>query len=73
MAGMDEKDITILLRVNRQQALYQFLRDHFIPLLAQRGYSISDLLQALGGWTFDQGEKTTAHLLWDAAYINTKP
>jgi hypothetical protein len=69
MDGMSEKEILILLRVNRQAALHRFLRDHFIPMLFSRGYSTTDLLQALGGWTFDKGEKITAHLLWDAAYL----
>jgi hypothetical protein len=47
MAGMDEKTIHILLMIDRQEALYRFLRDYFIPMLSDRGYSFADLLQAI--------------------------
>lgn len=64
---MSEKEIKILLRVDRQIALQNYLHDYFIPLLLSRGYSTEDLLQALGSWTFDNESKKVAHHLWDAA------
>ncbi|MEH2148600.1 hypothetical protein [Nostoc sp.] len=67
MSGMSPKDIKILLRVDRQQALYRFLRDFFIPMLGDRNYSFGDLAQAAASWAFDKGEKAAAHYLWDAA------
>ena len=67
MEGMDCKDIKILLKVDRQEALHRFLRDFFIPLLTDRNYSFGDLAQAAASWAFDKEFKTAAHYLWDAA------
>jgi hypothetical protein len=67
MAGMDEKTVKILLYINRQEALYRFLRDYFIPMLSDRGYSFADLLQAIASWAFSKELKAIAHQIWDAA------
>ncbi|MBD2771173.1 hypothetical protein ICL16_03295 [Iningainema sp. BLCCT55] len=65
MAGMTPRQIQILLRVDREIALQHFLNDHLLPLLEERGYTLRNLLQALGGLAFDQQEKVVAHHLWD--------
>ncbi len=62
---MDEHGIQILLRVDRELALQRFLSDYLLPCLAERGYSLRNLLQALGSAAFDNNEKV-AHYLWDA-------
>jgi ATP/maltotriose-dependent transcriptional regulator MalT len=65
---MPDSQIQILLRVDRQQALYKFLRDFFIPLLQQRGYQTEDLLQAAATWLYQEGNnKKAANHLLDAA------
>ncbi|MHC5779719.1 hypothetical protein [Nostoc sp.] len=68
MDGMSPKDIKILLKADRQEALYRFLRDYFMPLLGDRNYSFGDLVQAAASLAFDQEFKAVAHHLWDAAY-----
>jgi hypothetical protein len=67
MDGMSPKDVKILLRVDRQEALYRFLRDYFIPLLGDRNYSFADLLQAAASWAFEKEFKAASHHIWDAA------
>lgn len=67
MTGMDEKTIKILLRVDREETLYKFLRSSFIPLLAERGYSFPHLLQAIASWLYREVDnKKAANYLLDA-------
>jgi len=63
---MTPRQVQILLRVDREIVLERFLRDHFIPLLSERGYTLRHLLQALGSWAFDLEDKAVAHHLLDA-------
>lgn len=66
MAGMTPKQVQILLRVKRELTLQRFLSDHFIPLLEERGYTLRNLLQALGGLAFDFKDTAVMHHLLDA-------
>lgn len=75
MAGMTPRQIQILLRVDREIALQHFLNDHLLPLLSERGYTLRNLLQALGDLAFDQELKVVAHCLWEAVghlHLNQK-
>ncbi|WP_445634560.1 hypothetical protein NSTC745_06381 [Nostoc sp. DSM 114161] len=68
MSGMSPQDVRVLLKIDRQEALHRFLRDYFIPMLEDRGYSFGDLVQAAASWAFDQDLKAIAHHLWDVAH-----
>jgi hypothetical protein len=67
MEGMSERDIKVILRVDRQEALHRFFGDYFIPYLADRGYSLQDLFQSLGSWCYRNDHKKAANHVWDAA------
>ena len=62
---MTPDQVQILLRVDRELALQRFLSDYLLPCLEERGYSLRNLLQALGSIAFDNNENV-AHHLWDA-------
>jgi hypothetical protein len=68
MVDIEEKQVQILLGVNRQEALYRFLRLTFVPHITERGYSFVDLLQAIATWLYREAEnKKAANHLLDAA------
>lgn len=67
MVGMEEGQIQILLRVERQEALYRFLQSSFVPHITERGYSFADLLQAIATWLYREGNNNkAANYLLDA-------